>query len=61
MHGSAWGQIKSNMAANEDCESMNYEDISSDFKHVINYLEAQRELMDAHMLDYFTSYHWETL
>ncbi|XP_020604835.1 methyltransferase-like protein 25 isoform X2 [Orbicella faveolata] len=32
-----------------------------DFKHVINYLETQKQLMDAHMVDFFTSNHWETL
>ena len=32
-----------------------------DFKHVINYLETQKLLMDAHMVDFFTSNHWETL
>ena len=32
-----------------------------DFKHVINYLETQKQLIDAHMVDFFTSNHWETL
>ena len=32
-----------------------------DFKHVINYLETQKQLMDAHMVDFLTSNHWETL
>ena len=32
-----------------------------DFKHVINYLEEEKQLMDAHMVDFFTSNHWETL
>jgi len=32
-----------------------------DFKHVISYLETQKQLMDAHMVDFFTSNHWETL
>ena len=32
-----------------------------DFKHVINYLETQKQLMDAHMVDFFTLNHWETL
>ena len=49
------------MAAKEDCESLNFTNVSSDFQHVINYLEAQRELMDAHMVDYFTLNHWESL
>ena len=32
-----------------------------DFKYLINYLETQKQLMDAHMVDFFTSNHWETL
>ena len=36
-------------------------DFSTNFQHVISYLEKQKELMDAHMVDFFTSAHWETL
>jgi len=49
------------MAAKEVCESWNFELFTGDFLQVINYLEAQRELMDAHMVDFFTSNHWESL
>lgn len=49
------------MAAEDDSESMNFELFLTDFQHVIDYLETQRKLMDAHMVDYFTSNHWETL
>lgn len=46
-----------NMATGEIFE----EHFDRDFKHVVNYLEAQIQLMDAHMVDFFTSNHWETL
>ena len=52
---------KSNMAAEDDSESMNFQLFLRDFQHVIDYLGTQRKLMDAHMVDYFTSNHWETL
>lgn len=45
------------MATSEIANELFYRD----FKHVINYLEAQKQLMDAHMVDFFTSNHWETL
>lgn len=45
------------MAASEISEEQFYKD----FKRVVNYLEAQKQLMDAHMVDFFTSNHWETL
>ena len=41
--------------------SLNCDDFSTNFQHVINYLEKQKEVMDAHMVDFFTSSHWESL
>ena len=50
------GLPKQNMATGEANELF-----YQDFKHVINYLKTQKQLMDAHMVDFFTSNHWETL
>lgn len=56
-----WERDISNMAASEHFISVDFEHFSRDFQSVIHYLEAQRELMDAHMVDYFTWNHWESL
>lgn len=45
------------MAVSEIAEEHFYRD----FKRVVSYLEAQKPLMDAHMVDFFTSSHWDTL
>jgi len=50
------GLPKQNMATGEANELFH-----RDFKLVINYLETQKQLMDAHMVDFFTLNHWETL
>ena len=50
------------MATGVTCESLNSDfDFFTNFQHVISFLEKQKELMDAHMVDFFISAHWETL
>ena len=40
---------------------LNFEEFAEDFRHVIHYLEKQKNLMDAHMVDFFTLDHWESI
>lgn len=49
------------MASREISDCLQFEQFYRDFKHVVDYLEAQRQIMDAHMVDFFTWNHWETL
>lgn len=49
------------MAAKQAFELLSFDDFCRAFQRVIKYLETHRELMDAHMVDFFTSAHWETL
>ena len=50
------------MATGVTCESLNSDfDFFTNFQLVISFLEKQKELMDAHMVEFFISAHWETL
>lgn len=49
------------MAAKQAFELLSFDDFCRAFQRVIKYLETHRELMDAHMVEFFTSAHWETL
>ena len=49
------------MATSEGTDCSSFEHFHRDFKLVVNYLEAHKELMDAHMVDFFTFNHWKTL
>ena len=49
------------MAAKEAFQLLKFDDFCRAFQRVIKYLETHKELMDAHMVDFFTSAHWETL
>lgn len=49
------------MAAKQAFELLSFDDFCRAFQRVIKYLERHRELMDAHMVEFFTSAHWETL
>ncbi|XP_074612813.1 putative methyltransferase-like protein 25 [Acropora palmata] len=40
---------------------LNFEDFSKDFQQVIHYLQKHKRLMDAHMVDFFSESHWESL
>ena len=40
---------------------LNFEDFSKDFQQVIHYLQKQKKVMDAHMVEFFSESHWESL
>ena len=49
------------MASGEATDNSNFDHLNEDIRRLIAYLEAKKELMDAHMVEYFTSNHWESL
>ena len=53
--------LKNKMADEVSPEPENCNQFFLDFRRVIDYVEAHRHLIDAHMVDFFTSNHWETL
>ncbi|XP_022806355.1 methyltransferase-like protein 25 isoform X2 [Stylophora pistillata] len=49
------------MASCEATDNSNFDHLNEDIRRLLAYLEAKKELMDAHMVEYFTSNHWESL
>ena len=56
-------KIKSNMAVESpiDRRDWKFDDLARDFKHVLDYVHTIKEIMNAHMVDFFTLNHWDTL
>lgn len=57
-----WKLLSTKMAAEMVVEDeLDFAQFLLDFKRVKTYLDAQKSIIDAHIVDFFTSNHWDTL